>query len=79
MPETEGIWEFVHVASSSLSSRRSSVSMKLVLGLGGLVVEAAGSVSGSGRGWLVLLLGACCSPVIAVNVRVSRTGDVGEG
>jgi hypothetical protein len=55
------------------------VSIELVLGLGGLVAEASGSVSGSSRGWLVFVMGACCSPVVAVGVRVFGTGGVGEG
>jgi len=79
LPEIEGSWESVLVASSSSSSGRSSMSMGMVPGLGGLATEASGSISGSGRGWLVFVLGAYCSPVVAVGVRVSGTGGVGEG
>ena len=53
--------------------------MGLVPELGGSVAEASGSVSGSCRGWLVFMMGACCSPVVAVGVRVSGTCGVGEG
>ena len=53
--------------------------MGLYPGVTGVVVVASGSVSASGGGWVVLVLGACCSPVIAVSVRVSSTGGVGEG
>ena len=55
------------------------MSMGLVLGLEGLMAVAYGRVSGSSGGWLVLVLGACCSPVFAVSVRVPKKGGVGEG
>jgi len=53
--------------------------MGMVHGLGGLVAEARGSVSGSCRGRLVFVMGSCCSQAVAVGVRDSKTGGVGEG
>ena len=69
----------MHVASSSSRSRKSSGSMGLYPGVNGVVAVASGSVSTSGGGWVVLVLGACCSTMFAANVRVPSTGDVGEG
>ena len=51
--------------------------MGLDLGMLGLVVVASGSVSGSSGGWLLVVLGACCSPGFAVNVKVPSARGVG--
>jgi len=52
--------------------------MGLDPGLEGLVAVAFGNVSGSSGDWLVLVLGAYCSPMFAVNVRVPGACGVGK-
>ena len=53
--------------------------MGLDSGMEGLVDVASGRVALSSGGWVVLELGACCSSMFAVNVKVPSASGVGEG